>query len=356
MLPNRAKRPLWLPLLLVLLLLPACSETRPRGAPPAAVVNGVEIPREEALEFSALAGSVAADPETPVQVPPSLDARVASDALTLLIQSQIAEDVLAEMGGEITEADRTQARAEAEAAVPNTEAVGRVSEVFAPLTALENLLVAEAGEPEQVTEQDIATYYEENVDLFEQSCARVILVTGGGDLAAAQEQALQLRGELEDGARFAELAQEQSEDPDSAADGGRLPCAPQGQWSQVDPAFDEAIWELEPGEVSDPVTTQFGVYLVKLDSRSTRSLEEASEEIRQGLEQESLAVQQQVATERLAEVLGQAMIGAEVTVDARFGRWAFVVVDPMTGAVVEADDPAEAQYAAVLPPAGPTTE
>lgn len=355
MVPIRANRALWLPLLALLLVLPACSETRPRGVPPAAVVDGVEIPREEAFEFAAVASSVAADPGTPVVVPPALDATVASDALTLLVQSQIAADVLAQMGGEITEADREQAAEEAAAAVPNSEAVDRVAEVFAPLAALENHLAQELGDPAPVTDQDIEAYFEENSELLEESCARVILVTGGGELAAAQEQAAQLQAELDDGAQFADLAREHSEDPDSATDGGKLPCAVQGQWSAVDPALDEAIWALEPGEVSDPVMTQYGIYLVKVDSRSTPSLEEASPEIRQALEEQATAIAGQQATDRMAEVLGEAMIDADVEVDARFGRWALVVVDPTTGTVIEAEKAEEAQFAAVLPPAGPAT-
>lgn len=74
-----------------------------------------------------------------------------------------------------------------------------------------------------------------------------------------QLKALKVR--LQNGEDFEVLAQEYSQDPGSALQGGDL-----GFWrlGALDPAYEAAALALQPGEVSDPVTTQFGVHLIQL--------------------------------------------------------------------------------------------
>jgi peptidyl-prolyl cis-trans isomerase SurA len=75
----------------------------------------------------------------------------------------------------------------------------------------------------------------------------------------AQLKALKVR--LQNGENFETLAQEYSQDPDSAPQGGDL-----GFWrlGELDPAYEAAALALQPGDVSDPVATQFGYYLIQL--------------------------------------------------------------------------------------------
>ena len=73
------------------------------------------------------------------------------------------------------------------------------------------------------------------------------------------------------GADFGELARAMSEDEGSASSGGDLGTFGRGR--MVAP-FEEAVFALEPGEVSQPVLTQFGWHLIKLEER----LEEDGEE------------------------------------------------------------------------------
>jgi peptidyl-prolyl cis-trans isomerase C len=85
-------------------------------------------------------------------------------------------------------------------------------------------------------------------------------------LVKTEDQANELRDQLEVGAEFADLAREHSRCP-SAQQGGSL-----GEFNQGDmvPEFDRAIFTegLPIGAVSEPVKTQFGYHLIKLEDRS----------------------------------------------------------------------------------------
>ena len=77
-----------------------------------------------------------------------------------------------------------------------------------------------------------------------------------------------------DGADFAELAKEKSTGP-SGPRGGDLGWFPKGQ---MVPEFETAVFALSPGEVSDPVQTQFGWHVIKLVSNAP-PLEEVREQL-----------------------------------------------------------------------------
>jgi peptidyl-prolyl cis-trans isomerase C len=79
-------------------------------------------------------------------------------------------------------------------------------------------------------------------------------------LVATEQEALDLKKQIDEGADFAELAVANSSDG-SAAGGGDLGWF--GQGMMVKP-FEDAVMALQPGQVSDVVQTQFGFHLVKL--------------------------------------------------------------------------------------------
>lgn len=73
---------------------------------------------------------------------------------------------------------------------------------------------------------------------------------------------------LNDGEDFAELAQKYSDDPGSGSRGGDLGFASRGTFV---PPFEEAAFNLEVNEISDPVETQFGFHIIQLvERRGTR--------------------------------------------------------------------------------------
>jgi len=66
---------------------------------------------------------------------------------------------------------------------------------------------------------------------------------------------------VDDGEDFATVAKEVSEDPGSAPNGGDLGCFSKGQ---MVPEFEKAAFDLEKGEVSQPVKTDFGYHIIQV--------------------------------------------------------------------------------------------
>ncbi|NOX49000.1 MAG: hypothetical protein GXP16_00475 [Gammaproteobacteria bacterium] len=120
----------------------------------------------------------------------------------------------------------------------------------------------------EVTEDDISSLYEEERNAAlrdEQRDSSHILIQINDD--RTEDQALQLITEVSTrinaGEAFADLAEELSEDPGSAAQAGSLGAVGKGIF---DPAFENALWALaEEGAISAPVLTAFGYHLIRLD-------------------------------------------------------------------------------------------
>ncbi|MBK5927026.1 peptidylprolyl isomerase [Rhodobaculum claviforme] len=108
-------------------------------------------------------------------------------------------------------------------------------------------------------------------------------------LVPTEEEAQALAAALADGADFAHLARENSGDPGSAEAGGALGWFGPGQ--MVGP-FDAAVQALEPGQVSEPVQTQFGWHLILLeDTRmaDAPTLEQVRGQLSAELQREAVA-------------------------------------------------------------------
>ncbi len=106
-----------------------------------------------------------------------------------------------------------------------------------------------------------------------QSRARHILLRTGAQLSEAQavQRLDAIRNRVVAGqADFAELAKQHSHDP-SAREGGELGWANPGQFV---PEFEDAINALEPGQLSTPLVTRFGVHLIQLLERRDTPLGE----------------------------------------------------------------------------------
>jgi peptidyl-prolyl cis-trans isomerase D len=117
-----------------------------------------------------------------------------------------------------------------------------------------------------VSSADAEAYYDANPQEFaklEDRDTSHILITFGDDEAAAAEQAAELKARLDAGEDFAVLAAEYSADTGSAGNGGSL------GWLSAEDApsieFEDALFTLSIGEVSEPVRTEFGFHLIRLD-------------------------------------------------------------------------------------------
>ncbi|MFV8571261.1 SurA N-terminal domain-containing protein [Marinobacter sp. SBS5] len=120
---------------------------------------------------------------------------------------------------------------------------------------------ATLAEAVKVSEDEVRAEYESRAEQFarEERKAAHILVEAG---AEADETLATIQSRLDAGESFAELAEEFSVDTVSGREGGDLGYAGRGVY---DEAFEEALFALEKGEISEPVETSFGIHLIRLD-------------------------------------------------------------------------------------------
>lgn len=202
----------------------------------------------------------------------------------------------------------------------------------AQATVLAEALATEAQEANAATDEEVQAFYDENQSQFDQRCVSHILVD---DEATADD----LLAQLEGGADFATLAQENSTDTNSATQGGDLGCQAAGAFV---PEFEAAIDEATVGEVFGPVETEFGFHLILVGSKGVQPLEEVEEQIRQQLEDPGV--------NPLDAFINEALFDAEVEVNPRYGSWD---VEQLT--VVPPEGPASPTTTLGLPDAGVAT-
>ena len=145
-----------------------------------------------------------------------------------------------------------------------------------------------------VSEEEMQSRYEaQQVNYRSQEQRRashiLLLAPDKGDEARikkAESKLRELKVRVEQGESFAELAKEFSEDPGSASNGGDLGFFAHGV---MDNAFDETVFKMEKGAVSEPVETEYGLHLIQLvDIQAPRPqlFEEVKEEIRAEIRRE----------------------------------------------------------------------
>jgi peptidyl-prolyl cis-trans isomerase C len=158
--------------------------------------------------------------------------------------------------------------------------------------ALANLTFQAITKEAKIDDAALHAYYDAHKAEYEKLHARHILIRmhgstvpvkpGGKDLsdeeALAKAQDLETR--IKAGEDFSKLAGAESDDTGSALNGGDLGTFAHG--SMV-PSFDEAAFKLAPGQVSEPVKSQFGYHIIKVESKETKSFEEMKPEIEKKL-------------------------------------------------------------------------
>src|SRR5882757_6946614 len=85
-------------------------------------------------------------------------------------------------------------------------------------------------------------------------------------LVETEDEAKTIKAELDKGADFAELAKKKSKDP-GASDGGDLGFFTK---EQMVPEFSAVAFVLDPGKISDPVKSQFGWHIIKVEEKRSR--------------------------------------------------------------------------------------
>lgn len=150
----------------------------------------------------------------------------------------------------------------------------------------------------EVSDEEIETRYEqvkeERYTEEREVEARHILIRVDEDadddtVAEAQERAEELRARIDDGESFADLAEEYSDDPGSAARGGDLGRVERGD--MVEP-FEEALFALEEGQVSEPVRSPFGIHLIEATTATggdLTPLDDVRDELRREIAEEQVS-------------------------------------------------------------------
>ncbi|GAB3353873.1 peptidylprolyl isomerase [Chromohalobacter beijerinckii] len=98
----------------------------------------------------------------------------------------------------------------------------------------------------------------------------------------AEALAEDIRQRIAGGESFAELAQQYSDDDGSALDGGELGWVRPGQ---MVPAFEDAVSDMDVGELSQPVRSRFGYHVIELEDRRQKDVtrDAQREQVRQTL-------------------------------------------------------------------------
>jgi peptidyl-prolyl cis-trans isomerase D len=169
------------------------------------------------------------------------------------------------------------------------------------------LRLADVAAEIEITEEGLRAHYAEvAADRYsspERRRASHILVESGADDATARGEAEALLKRIQGGEDFAALARSESDDPGSKEQGGDLGWATR---ESLVPAFAEALFGMQQGEVKGPIKTQFGYHIIRLDGVEA-SGQRPFEEVRAELE-ESYRTEQAQATfyERSQELADEA--------------------------------------------------
>jgi peptidyl-prolyl cis-trans isomerase C len=148
-----------------------------------------------------------------------------------------------------------------------------------------------------LTDEELRKVYDEAVKPMateEEVRARHILVEN-------EDEAKVIAQQVRDGADFVALAKEKSKDPGSAEEGGDLGYFTKGR---MVPEFSEVAFKMYAGQVSNPVKSQFGWHIIKVEDRRTRPVPEF-EQVRNQIE---TYVSRRAQTEFVAQLRESAKI------------------------------------------------
>jgi peptidyl-prolyl cis-trans isomerase C len=216
--------------------------------------------------------------------------------LSSSLQAQDADPVIARVNGvEIRASDLAVAEEEVGAQLQNLSPEDKRDRLVSYLT--DTILVARAAELKKVPDTDEfkrrmnflrnktlmelmlqnegkASATEEAMRKVYEDAARQLAgqkeVRARHILVKTEEEAKAIAEQIKKGADFADLAKEKSEDS-SKAEGGDLGYFTE---DQMVPEFAQVAFKMEKGQVSDPVKTQFGWHIIKVEDKRTKPVPE----------------------------------------------------------------------------------
>jgi len=154
--------------------------------------------------------------------------------------------------------------------------------------ALAGLLFKDIESNTKTDDATVKAYYDAHKDQFEEAKASHILIRYQGSSVPlrqgqkdlSQEEALakatEIRKKLVTGGSFSDMAKAESDDTGSGANGGSLGTFGHGQ---MVPEFEKAAFTAPVGQISEPIKTQFGYHLIKVEERKSKTFDEVKDEI-----------------------------------------------------------------------------
>ncbi len=301
----------------------------PAAPKPVATVDGVEITQNALLnrfrlllqrQLGQRAASIPPEqyPQMLAQLPPEQRERMVSSLIDEQLLTAAADAANVEVPADAIDAQLQ--------GIPIPEGITLEGFLMANGTSLEavraeitknlklNALVRSKteGKIKPPTETEVKAYYDDNPDLFQSSesvRARHILIKSedaAGDTGAREKiDAIRERVVGESAEDFAEVAKETSEGP-SGPRGGDLGEFGRGQ---MVPTFDKVAFELPVGDVSEPVATQFGWHLIKVEDKTEAGTQPLDDELKgQIAAQLQNEAQQEIVEAYLAELREEAEV------------------------------------------------
>ncbi|CAH1226843.1 MULTISPECIES: peptidylprolyl isomerase [Paenibacillus] len=146
-----------------------------------------------------------------------------------------------------------------------------------------------------VTEDQIKSEFETNKDQYTTATVRHVLINftdPDTQKERKKEDALKLakevKAKLDAGDDFAKVAKEYSEDPGSAEKGGLYENVPVGNWVE---AFKEAAKTLPLNKISDPIETEYGYHIMKVEARTEADYAKLTDEQKESLKSQLAATE-----------------------------------------------------------------
>ena len=185
--------------------------------------------------------------------------------------------------------------------------------------ALASVLYKELSTNVKPDDAALRAYYDSHKSQFEQVKASHILIRFKGSPVPVREgqkdltpedalaKAQEIRKKLAEGGDFAALAKSDSDDTGTAQQGGSLGTFPHGQ---MVPDFEKAAFALTPGQISDPVKTQFGYHIIRVDLKVEKKFDDAKADLEKQMKP-------QIARQAVEEIRKQIPVTFD---DAYFGK------------------------------------
>ncbi|WP_411344576.1 peptidylprolyl isomerase [Paenibacillus sp. WLX1005] len=153
---------------------------------------------------------------------------------------------------------------------------------------------------EKVTDADVQKYFDEHKEEYTTANVRHVLIglqSADGKTTRTDAQALKLakevKAKLDAGADFAEIAKKYSDDPGSKDKGGLYEGQPVSNWVEQ---FKEATLSQKIGVIGDPVKTDYGYHIIKVESRTEKAFADLTDE-------EKDTIKSQLASQKFSDYM-----------------------------------------------------